>query len=58
MEIASGPAALMQPGKIKFDENGWNKHVYPTMIQWQKGDPRTVYPEEAATNAVVWPIKR
>ena len=58
MEITSGPAALMQPGKIKFDETGWNKHVYPTMIQWQKGDPRTVYPEEAATNDVVWPIKK
>ena len=58
MEITSGPAALMQPGKIKFDETGWNKYVYPTMIQWQKGDPRTVYPEEAATNEVVWPIKR
>jgi branched-chain amino acid transport system substrate-binding protein len=58
MEITSGPAALMQPGKIKFDETGWNKYVYPTMIQWQKGDPRTVYPEEAATNDVVWPIKR
>ncbi len=57
IEITSGPAALMQPGKIKFDEAGWNKYVYPTMIQWQKGDPRTVYPEEAATNAVVWPIK-
>jgi branched-chain amino acid transport system substrate-binding protein len=57
MEITSGPAALMQPGKIKFDEKGWNKYVYPTMIQWQKGDPRTVYPEEAATNDVVWPVK-
>ena len=48
----------MQPGKIQFDETGWNKYVYPTMIQWQKGDPRTVYPEKAATNDVVWPIKR
>jgi branched-chain amino acid transport system substrate-binding protein len=58
IEITSGPAALMQPGKIKFDATGWNKYVYPTMIQWQKGDPRTVYPEEAATHQVVWPIQR
>jgi branched-chain amino acid transport system substrate-binding protein len=57
MEITSGPAALMQPGKIKFDEKGWNQYVTPTMIQWQKGDPRTVYPEGAATNDVVWPVK-
>ena len=58
IEITTGLAALMQPGKIKFDEGGWNQYVYPTMIQWQKGDPRTVYPEEAATNEVVWPLKK
>jgi branched-chain amino acid transport system substrate-binding protein len=57
MEITTGPAGLMQPGKIKFDSVGWNTYVYPTMIQWQRGEPRTVYPEAAATNNVVWPIR-
>lgn len=58
IEITTGLAGLMQPGKIKFDKTGWNIYVYPTMIQWQKGEPRTVYPGEAATNDVVWPIRR
>jgi branched-chain amino acid transport system substrate-binding protein len=58
IEIVSGPAGFMQPGKIKFDQTGWNSYVHPTMIQWQRGEPRTVYPEEDATNDVIWPIKR
>ncbi len=57
LEITRGLAAIMQPGKIKFDNTGWNLYVHPTMIQWQRGEPRTVYPEEDATNEVVWPIK-
>lgn len=57
IEITRGLAAIMQPGKIKFDKTGWNLYVHPTMIQWQRGEPRTVYPEEDATNDVVWPIK-
>jgi branched-chain amino acid transport system substrate-binding protein len=58
IEIVRGPAGFMQPGKIKFDQTGWNSYVHPTMIQWQRGEPRTVYPEEDATNDVIWPIKR
>lgn len=58
LEIKTGLAGLMQPGKIKFDKTGWNSYVYPTMIQWQNGEPRTVYPEGVATNDVVWPIRK
>jgi branched-chain amino acid transport system substrate-binding protein len=57
IEITRGLAGLMQPGKIKFDSTGWNSYVYPTMIQWQKGEPRTVYPEQAATHKVIWPVR-
>jgi branched-chain amino acid transport system substrate-binding protein len=57
MEITKGLAGLMQPGKIKFDSTGWNSYVYPTMIQWQKGEPRTVYPDQAATHKVIWPVR-
>jgi branched-chain amino acid transport system substrate-binding protein len=57
IEITSGPAAIMQPGKIKFDKTGWNIYAHPTMIQWQKGEPRTVYPPEDATHDVIWPIR-
>ncbi len=57
LNITTGPAALMQPGVIKFDENGMSTQVSPTMIQWQKGEPRTVYPENVQNVDVVWPIK-
>jgi len=57
IEITRGLAAIMQPGKIKFDKTGWNLYVHPTIIQWQQGEPRTVYPEEDATHDVVWPVK-
>ncbi|MCX5907498.1 MAG: ABC transporter substrate-binding protein [Deltaproteobacteria bacterium] len=53
----AGLAGLMQPGKVQFDPTGWNALVYPTMIQWQKGEPHTVFPEQAATQDVVWPVR-
>ncbi|PZX13031.1 amino acid/amide ABC transporter substrate-binding protein (HAAT family) [Palleronia aestuarii] len=32
----------------RFDENKQNVLAYPTVIQWQGGEPVTVFPEEAA----------
>lgn len=55
IKITSGLATMMQPGTIEFDGTGWNKHVTPTMIQWQKGEPRTVYPENVKNAEVIWP---
>lgn len=55
IKITSGLATMMQPGIIEFDETGWSKHVTPTMIQWQKGEPRTVYPESVKNVDVIWP---
>lgn len=49
MRLEGGFGGFMQPGIIDFDENGWNYNVYPVMIQWQDGKPRTVFPEDAAT---------
>ena len=57
IKITSGLATMMQPGTIEFDETGFNKHVFPTMIQWQKGEPRTVYPENVQNVEVVWPVR-
>jgi branched-chain amino acid transport system substrate-binding protein len=50
------PAAIMPGGKIEFDETGWNKHVYPIMVQWQDSVPRTVFPFELAREDAVWPV--
>ena len=56
-EFGNSMDGMMQPGKIKFDETGWNIHTFPTMIQWQNEKPTTVFPESVATSKVVWPIK-
>lgn len=55
IEITSGPATIMQPGRIKFDNTGFNQYVHPVMIQWQKGEPHTVFPEEDASVQVIKP---
>ncbi|WP_094547228.1 ABC transporter substrate-binding protein [Petroclostridium xylanilyticum] len=57
IEITSGPASLMQPGKLKFDSTGWNQHVRPVMIQWQNNKPRTVFPLEDASSKIMVPNK-
>jgi branched-chain amino acid transport system substrate-binding protein len=56
-EFSRGGAGMMQPGKLKFDQTGANTLVHPVMIQWQEGEPRTVYPEEDALRKVIWPVK-
>ncbi len=57
IKIISGLATMMQPGVVQFDETGMSREVFPTMIQWQKGEPHTVYPEKAQNVEVVWPIR-
>ncbi len=57
IKITSGPATMMQPGTIQFDETGMSREVFPTMIQWQNGEPHTVYPEKAQNVDVAWPIR-
>ena len=57
IKITSGPASMMQPGVVEFDETGFSKNVFPTMIQWQEGEPRTVYPEKVQNQEVVWPVR-
>ncbi|MGH3665384.1 MAG: ABC transporter substrate-binding protein [Egibacteraceae bacterium] len=50
------PAAIMPGGRMQFDETGWNQHVYPVLIQWEDGLPRTVFPVEEAREEVTWPV--
>lgn len=55
IHVTGGSGAMMQPGEVEFDANGANTWVFPVMIQWQGGVPRTVFPESAATATVVKP---
>jgi branched-chain amino acid transport system substrate-binding protein len=56
-EFGNSMDGMMQPGRIKFDETGWNFHTFPTVVQWQDNTVRTVYPEDVATAKVIWPVK-
>jgi len=54
IKITSGRAAMMQPGTVEFTETGASKHVVPTIIQWQDGEVRTVFPVELTDNKIRW----
>ena len=56
MDLTEGPAVRTFPGgRIKFDENGRRVGAPLVIVQWQKGEPVTVYPPEVAFSKPVWP---
>ncbi len=54
--LTKGPGSVMPGCHVEFDDKGWNKHVHPVMVQWQKGQLRTVYPASDARVKPVWPV--
>lgn len=48
-----GWAKAMTGGTVKFDETGLNTHAEPVMVQWQKNELVTVWPEKYAKGKVV-----
>ncbi len=54
--ITKGPGAIMPGYHVEFDASGWNKHVHPVMVQWQKGKLRSVWPPKVASIKPVWPV--
>ncbi|UOF90999.1 ABC transporter substrate-binding protein [Fodinisporobacter ferrooxydans] len=50
IDVTTGGATLMQPGKVQFDNTGYNAPTNAVMIQWQDNVPKTVFPlDQAAT---------
>jgi branched-chain amino acid transport system substrate-binding protein len=54
--LTKGPGSVMPGCHIEFDDKGWNKHVHPVMVQWQRGQLRTVYPASDARVKPIWPV--
>lgn len=46
--FTEGWAKSMTNGAIKFDETGLNIHAEPVMVQWQKNELATVWPQKFA----------
>lgn len=55
-DLQSGPATILQPGRIRFDETGQLVDIFPLLLQWQEGRLVTVWPENAAVQDVTWPV--
>jgi len=58
MDITDGPADFFPGGRIRFDEQGRRIDAELLVVQWQDGEPKTVYPEAAAVAAPIWPTGR
>lgn len=48
LTFTEGWAKTMTNGKIKFDETGLNTLAEPVMVQWQKNELVTVWPQKYA----------
>ena len=48
LTFTEGWAKSMTNGIVKFDETGLNVHAEPVMVQWQKNELATVWPEKFA----------
>ncbi len=57
MDLTDGPARYFPGGRVKFDERGRRVDAGLLVIQWQKGEPVTVYPPAAAVAEPFWPRK-
>ena len=56
MDLTTGPGAQTFPGgHIKFDDNGRRVGAPLVIVQWQNGEPVTVFPPEAAFSKPAWP---
>jgi branched-chain amino acid transport system substrate-binding protein len=57
MDMSDGPARFFPGGRIRFDEFGRRIDAELLVVQWQDGEPKTVYPESAAVAAPIWPTR-
>lgn len=55
MDLSDGPARFFPGRRIRFDELGRRIDAELLVVQWQNGEPVTVYPEAAAVARPVWP---
>lgn len=58
MDTHEGPARYFAGGHLKFDERGRRVDAPLVIVQWQKGEPVTVYPPESATAKPIWVSKK
>jgi branched-chain amino acid transport system substrate-binding protein len=55
IDLKDGPAKLFPDGRVKYDDNGRRVGAELCIVQWQKGRPVAVHPENIAVSKAVWP---
>jgi len=55
IDLKDGPAKLFPDGRVKYDDNGRRVGAELCIVQWQKGRPVAVHPENIAVAKAVWP---
>jgi len=57
MDTTEASATYFAGGHIKFDDKGRRVGAPLVIIQWQKGEPVTVFPAESAVAKAIWVTK-
>lgn len=57
LKIGPGPLMIMPYEKIEFDPTGQNPHARELILQVQKGQPVTVWPEKYAAGKPILPFR-
>jgi branched-chain amino acid transport system substrate-binding protein len=55
MDITDGAARFFPGNRVRFDEFGRRIDAELLVVQWQNGEPLTIYPTDAALAAPIWP---
>src|SRR5438552_1373478 len=54
MNLTDGAARFFAGGRVKFAENGRREGAPLVIVQWQNGEPVSVYPPETAFAKPIW----
>ena len=57
MDINEGASDYFAGSRVRFDATGKRIDAEILVIQWQDGQPRTVYPQRDAMSDLVWPTR-
>lgn len=55
MNVTDGPAAYFPGHHVQFDNKGRRVDAQLVIVQWQKGKPVTIFPEDMAVSKPIWP---
>ena len=55
LDLTDGPAKFFPGGRVKFDDKGRRVGAELLIVQWQNGEPVTVFPAHVAVAKPFWP---